>query len=274
MSDNVIDVPWNLTLPQVDVHLVGYGMRLPNDLTIEALAVLKNCKKVFGVPALNAPELGIPPMENLGLLYAPDKNRNETYREWLELVLDAAAADPPVAFATYGSAMAGALVSHRILEEAPRRGLTVHVTNAVSCIDGIWADLNIEPFLGFEIWEATAFVQLAVEPTTRAHLMLPQAPVFEVKTGPNVATQTIATSSTLVRLRDHLLRFYPAEHTVHYVYTGSGTGPAAIGPSVESLPLGDLDHPGRLPLSTLVVPRLARSKQLDFEMPAALAGVR
>ncbi|GAA1972160.1 hypothetical protein [Amycolatopsis minnesotensis] len=47
-----------------------------------------------------------------------------------------------------------------------RRGLTVHVTNAVSCFDGIWADLTIEPFFGFSVWEATAFVKLGIEPDT------------------------------------------------------------------------------------------------------------
>src|SRR5690348_14556137 len=90
-----IDVPWNLVVPEADLYLVGYGMRLPNDLTLEALAVLKSCTRVFGIPPLHAPEFGIPPMENLVLHYASDKNRRATYREWRDLILAAAEADPP-----------------------------------------------------------------------------------------------------------------------------------------------------------------------------------
>ncbi|HEY3610610.1 MAG TPA: SAM-dependent methyltransferase, partial [Pseudonocardiaceae bacterium] len=240
-------------------------MRLPNDFTLEMLAVLKRCKRVFGIPPVRAPEFGLPEMENLGTLYGPDKSRQKTYREWLDLVLDAAAADAPVALATYGSAMVGALVTHRIIEEAPRRGLTVHVSNAISSIDGIWADFNIEPFYGFEIWEATTFVRLGIEPDTRTNLMLPQAPLFGVTNGPDPQNATMAVSSTVAALRDHLLRFYPADHEVHFVRTGSGVGPLSIRPNIETLPLAELDHPGGNTMSTLLIPRLGTHRGLDFD---------
>src|SRR6266540_7144097 len=98
-----IDVPWNLVVPTVDVHLVGYGNRFPNDFTLEMLAVLQRCKRIFAVPPIHAPDFGIPEMESLMHLYGPDKPRTQTYAEMLQLVLAAATADPPVAFATYGS---------------------------------------------------------------------------------------------------------------------------------------------------------------------------
>jgi hypothetical protein len=262
----VVDVPWNLVVPTVDVHLVGYGNRFPNDFTLEMLAVLQRCKRIFALPPLHAPEFGIPEMESLLPLYGPDKCRSETYKEMAELVLAAAGADPPVAFATYGSAMVGTLATHRILEEADRRDLTVHVTNAVSSFDGIWADFNIEPFYGFEVWEAGAFVRLEIEPNTRANLLLPQAPMFGINEGLDPATMTMRSSSTVPELRGHLLRFYPAEHPVHYVKCGGGSGPRLIGADVESMCLRDLDHPGRQQGSTLFVPRVERPGQapLDF----------
>jgi hypothetical protein len=272
-TQGVIDVPWNLVVPTVDIHVLGYGNRLPNDFTLEMIAVLQRCKRSFGAPPIHAPEYGIPPMESLIPLYAPDKPRMRTYLEMLETVLAAAEADPPVAFATYGSAMVGTLVAHLLLERAAERGLTVHVTNAVSSFDGIWADFNIEPFYGFEIWEASALVQLSVEPNTRANLLIPQAPFFEVPEGIDPATMKIRASTTVATLRDHLLRFYPPEHTVHYVYTGSGAGPHLVGAGVETLVLADLDHPGRRPGSTLLVPRLSGGEQgkIDFGSPALLA---
>jgi uncharacterized protein YabN with tetrapyrrole methylase and pyrophosphatase domain len=262
-SRATIEVPWNLVVPEVDIHLVGYGNRLPNDLTLETLAVLQRCKRVFGAPPIHAPAFNIPEMEDLTRLYGNDKPRTETYAEWVRIVLDAAQADPPVALATYGSAMVGMYAAHRILELAPERGLTVHVTNAVSSFDGIWADFNIEPFFGFEIWEATAFLRLGIEPNTRAHLLLPQAPVLNVRQGLDSETMEIELSTSVAKLRDHLLRFYAPDHEVHYVTTGAGTGPHLLASAIETVELRDLDHPGRQPLSTLLVPRAERGR-FDF----------
>jgi hypothetical protein len=266
-AGGIMEVPWNLVVPEVDIHLVGYGNRLPNDMTLEMLAVLKRCKRIFGVPPIHAPEFGIPPMESLLHLYSPDKHRSRTYNEWVGLVLDAAAADPPVAFATYGSAMVGTWSMHRILELAPQRGLTVHVTSATSSFDGIWADFNIDPCLGFEVWEANAFVRLGIEPNTSAHLLLPQAPFLDVSGGVDPETLRLELSSNVSMLRDHLLRFYPPDHKVHFDTTGSGAGPHLKGPDIETLALRDLDHPGRQQASTLLVPR-AELAAIDFERPA------
>ena len=267
---SLVEVPWNLVVPEVDIHLVGYGNQLPNDFTLETLAVLQRCKRVFGVPPIHAPAFNIPPMEDLTELYSPDKRRRETYSAWVEIVLDAAAADPPVALATYGSAMVGMFAAHRILERAADRGLTVHVTNAVSSFDGIWADLNIDPFFGFEIWEATVFVRLEIEPDTRAHLLLPQAPVLNVLDGLDPEKMQIEPSASVSLLRDHLLRFYAPEHAVHFVTTGMWSGPHLIASGIETVALRDLDHPGRQPISTLLVPRAERSR-FDFDRPGRVA---
>jgi len=269
----VLEVGWNLVVPDVDIHLVGYGNRLPNDFTLELLAVLKRCKRIFGLPPIHAPEFGIPPMESLMQYYSPNRRRDKTYDEWVRIVLEAAIEDPPVAFATYGSPMVGTHAPHRLLELAPQRGLTVHVTGATCCVDGIWADFNVDPCHGLEIWEATAFVRLQIVPDTRAHLLLPQVSMLDVSGGIDPQTLRIERSSTVSELRDHLLRFYPADHEVHFDKTGAGAGPHLVAPDVETVTLRDLDHPGRAQASTLIVPRLGDAG-LDFERPAHAAVAR
>lgn len=255
-QDGILEVPWNLVVPEVDIHLVGYGNRLPNDLTLEALAVLKRCKRVFAVPPIHAPEFGIPAMESLMHLYSPERRRLDTYGEWARIVLDAAAADPPVAFATYGSAMVGTFVTHRLIELAAQRGLSLHVTNATSSFDGIWADFDIDPCDGFEIWEATAFMRLEIVPNPCAHLLLPQAPMLDVTGGIDTERMCIEASSTVSKLRDYLLRFYASDHEVHFDTTASGAGEDVLMSEIETVSLRDLDHPGRRQASTLIVPRV------------------
>jgi uncharacterized protein YabN with tetrapyrrole methylase and pyrophosphatase domain len=205
-------------------------------------------------------------------LYGTGKRRTDTYAEMAETVLAAAAADPPVALATYGSAMVGTNPTHLILELAPRRGLSVHVTCAPSSLDGIWADFNIDPLLGCEVWEATAFLRFGIEPDIRAHLVLPQVPVLNVHEGIDPQTLDIEISSTVVELRDHLLRFYPPDHKVHHVTTGSGPG-SLYAPIVETVALRDLRDSGSTRHSTMLVPRIG-APGIDFGRPADIAAAR
>jgi len=263
----VVDVDWNLVVPEVDIHLVGYGDRLPNDFTLEMLAVLQRCTRVFGAPPIHAPDFKVPAMENLLELYSPARHRDESHEEMAEVVLAAAAADPPVALATYGSPMVGTYVAHRVVELAPQRDLTVHVTNAVPSFDGIWADFNIDPFFGFEIWDATTFVRLGVVPSTRAHLLLSQAPMLDVTAGIDLDPPQLGKSPSASVLRDHLLRFYAPEHEVHFVTTEAGTGPHLLAAGIETIALRDLDDLGRRQLGTLLVQRGERLP-FDFERSA------
>jgi hypothetical protein len=222
-SSRPIDVPWELNVPVADLYLVGYGMHLPNDLTLETVAILKRCKRLFGLPPINATAFGIPAMESIAVPDTPDD-------EIVTLVLDAAA-DGPVAFATFGNPMADTPQAHRLVEEAPGRGLTVHVANAVSSLDVIWAKLNIDPFLGCQIWGANDLVLSEAVPDTKTTLLVPPAPANRGK------------------LPDYLLRFYPPDHVVHLV---------AAGPDADSVVtavcLGELAAAARHASSTLVVP--------------------
>lgn len=88
-------------------------------------------------------------------------------------------------------------------------------------------------------------------------------------------------ATLITQLRDHLLKFYPPDHLVHFVWTGSGTGPLAVEPRIETLPIAELDHPGSDVMSTLLIPRIKstikkKTNQIDFvgrqdRQPAGLA---
>jgi Tetrapyrrole (Corrin/Porphyrin) Methylases len=246
-----IGIAWNVVVPEVDVHIVGYGNRLPNEFTLETLAVLKRCKRIFGLPPISAPAFGIPPMEDL-----LERFGDPRHAEIARFVVDAAADDPPVALATLGSPMVAGHAAHRIVEVASQRGLTFHVSNAVPPFDALWADLNIDPFFGFEIWAAATFVREAIEPDTRTHLLLADAPLLE------------AAPAGAAALRDHLLRFYAAEHDVHLIASQTGIGPHALGGGVRTRPLAALDDTGVSSPGSMLVPRV-RHARMDFERPTA-----
>jgi uncharacterized protein YabN with tetrapyrrole methylase and pyrophosphatase domain len=242
-----VDVPWRLHVPCADVHVVGYGNRMPNDFTLEMLAVLKRCRHVFGAPPIHAPQLGIAPMHSLMALYRAGRSRADTYDEMAQTVLAAAATEAPVGLATYGSAMVGMPACHQLIEQASRQRLTVHVTSAPSALDGIWAQLHIDPMAGCEIWDATTFMQTAVTPNTRANLLLAQVALL----------QQTGTDLPVAALRERLLGFYDADLEVHYV-TAPGAVASAPRGDVQTVALRELVSSGRIPLSTLLIPGTSR----------------
>jgi uncharacterized protein YabN with tetrapyrrole methylase and pyrophosphatase domain len=256
------EVPWSLVIPEVDIHLVGYGARLPNDFTLETLAVLQRSKRVFGLPPVHAPEFDVPVMEDLVELAGPDQQRDKFFEEMAQIVVAAAVADPPVALATWGSPVVGSYSSHRVIELACERDLTFHVTNAVPLFDEMWADCNVEPFLGLEIWSAATLLRDAIEPNTGAYLHLTHAPLHDPAGG--------SPEPGLTSLRDHLLRFYPGDHEVFGLTAQPGVGAREIGSGVRSVALRDLDTAGFSHACSLLLPRLERLS-LDFERPAWIA---
>jgi tetrapyrrole (corrin/porphyrin) methylase-like protein len=266
-----VEVPFNLVVAEVDIHVVGYGNRLPNDFTLETLAVLKSCKRVFGAPPIHAPQFGIPAMEDLVELCDSDA-ADELYEEMAEVVLAAAASDPPVAFATFGSPMVGMHPAHRIVELAGQRGLTIHVSNAVPSFDAIWADLNIEPFFGFAIWDMTTFVRLAIKPTRSAHLLLLRGSMVGAADHTERAAANSSAGVPVPVLRDHLLRFYGPEHEVHLVDSKPATGPRLLAAGVKTIALRDLEPSGCPSTSALLVPRAQRAR-FDFDRSVAGAAV-
>jgi uncharacterized protein YabN with tetrapyrrole methylase and pyrophosphatase domain len=240
-----IEVPWELEVPRADVHLVGYGNRLPNDLTLEALAVLKRCRRLFGAPPIHAPSLGLAPMESLMGHYRAGRRRAEIHAAMAEEVLAAGTREAPVGFATYGSAMVGMPVCHQVLAQAAARGLSVHVSGAPSALDGIWAQLGVDPLAGAVVWDATAFIQAGAEPSTGASLMLAAVGLME-----------LSVANPIMALRERLLRFYAADREILFVTAPAATQYAPRA-ELERLRLSDLVRAGAHALSTLVVPAQA-----------------
>jgi uncharacterized protein YabN with tetrapyrrole methylase and pyrophosphatase domain len=249
-SGGMTDVPWQLSVPLADVYVVGYGNRLPNDFSLEMLAVLKRCRRVFGAPPIHMPGLGLAPMESLMAAYRSGRRRADVHDELAETVLAAAEHDAPVAFATYGSAMVGMPACHLLLARAPRRGLSVHVTAAPSSLDGVWTQLGLDPLSGIEIWDATAFMELADEPDRSVSLLLAQVGLMEME----------GISRPIAALRDRLLCCHDADHEVHFV-TVPGAARHVPHADIETLRLGELVRGGRKPLSTLLVPGCKRTAQ-------------
>jgi uncharacterized protein YabN with tetrapyrrole methylase and pyrophosphatase domain len=243
--EKIID---RLELNDADIYVVGYGHRVPDDLTLEGIGALRRSRHIFALPPLGQKELDLPHMIDLTSFYGPRRLRRDTYVDIVESVISAAREDPPVAFVTFGSPVVGVFPAHLFISAGPAHNLRVRVCSGVSFLEGIWTNLNIDPFDGFLVWNATAFLGLKAEPPTAAHLLLVQVPFINAVTGPPTGGWQPV---DLRPLRDHLLKFYDERHQVSFVRVESNELPG----QVISLPLRDLAT-APIDLSSLLVPRV------------------
>jgi hypothetical protein len=244
--------PSGVDVPEAEIYAVGGGMRFANDLTMEALAALRKCRRILGLPPVDLRAFGVRGMHDLGVYYAPGRPRIQTYRTMANIVVACARQGGPVGFFTYGSPIVGVRPTTMIRSEAAARGLRVHVCNAPSFLEALWSELGVDPFDGAAVWCAQRFVERPIAPCTAAVLLLAQATCVDVADAP-VGRHV----GNLARLRDRLLDHYPPEHPVAFMRSHSFSGAAAR----YEMHLRDLaEHTDPL-ADTLVVPPLAGSRR-------------
>lgn len=226
------------TVPHVDVYLVGLGIAGIWHLTREAEACLRASRSVFTVdPGFGVQEhiasLG-PEVHDLLGEYREGGNRLDTYRRMAARVIEAALDDPPACLAVYGHPTFLVHPSVLIQRAAQPLGLDVYVAAGISSLDTMLVDLNIDAaFNGLQIYDASIAVieDRALDPEVPCLLLQPDA------VGSAFFTTNASKASRFDRLRDHLLRFYPADHVVTAVRSSTFAG---FEPDMTSFPLRDL----------------------------------
>lgn len=233
-----------------DIALIGMGIQYVAHMTLEAVATLQRCRRGFvagldqkTVDHLRAtlasylkPGDALPPLLSLSSAYRADRQRGQNYAEAASLVLQAAEAERPVAYLTFGNPVTYDTVTQEILVAAQARNLSVVVIPGVSSIDTVLVDLRQEPGPGLQIFDASCFVGAEVKPDTRFACLLMQVGVF----GTNFPViDREPQGNALAPLKDYLLQFYPPDHSVILVRSGTNLNQAA---NVHRVTVGSLDQ--------------------------------
>jgi uncharacterized protein YabN with tetrapyrrole methylase and pyrophosphatase domain len=131
------------------------------------------------------------------------------------------------------------VTTQEILRGGPARGLTVRVFPAVSAIDTVLVDLNQDiGFSGLQIYDASGLVLYRIEPRVDVPCLLLQPQMFGTA---YAAVGHEPMPNALNPLRDHLLRFYPPEHEVTFIWSAVWW---YEDPEIHRLPLSGLDSVG------------------------------
>jgi siroheme synthase len=193
--------------------IVGSGIKVPDQLTVEALAVLRKASEVWtNVPEPEHPELAktigqVP--HSLWPFFQSDRPRMVNYEAITAHLIERAGAVRLVAYLTQGHPMVLDRVATELMRQGSESGIPVNVIAGVSSIDTILADIRYEPARGLQVFDATNFVRREMKIDGRAGLLLLQPGVFGTDM-PRLNSK--APAPRLTELQDALLDIYPKSH--------------------------------------------------------------
>ncbi len=252
-----------------DVNIVGLGMRLPDHATSETERVIAACNEVLFVDtgiATAAWLRGLCPRvtDLYAASYHERGERLDAYHAMVARTLDAALDHAPIAFAMQGHPLVYAYAPALLRDLAPLLGLSVSTLPGISSMDCLFADLGLDPCTeGLQLYEATDVL-------LRARPLQPDVPLLLWQVGTvesRLHTAHTSRPERFFRLRDHLLRYYPAHHEVLAYFAAPFP---LFPPRIDRFPLGSLAeqaptlHPG----VTLLVPAIGQRPVSDLDLLA------
>jgi len=202
------------------IFIVGLGILNVDHVTRETEAVLRTVEEILYVDTgvatedyLNGLCSRVTPLFHQS--YVDEKNRLHAYHHMAAQVIEAALDHAPVAFAMQGHAVVGAYAPVLIRDAARLLGLRVKVLPGISSLACLFAELMLDPCIhGLQQYEATDLL-------LRRRPLLPDVPAVIWQIGnleTRLHTQRRSRPERFQRFREHLLRFYPADHEVSAVY--------------------------------------------------------
>ncbi len=262
---------------QGSLMVVGTGIKSVGHITLEAQGWIAQADAVpycVTNPATAAwIERANPHAEDLSIFYADDKPRAETYREMTEAILRPVRAGLDVCAVFYGHPGVFVNPSHEAIRLAREEGYRAGMLPAVSALDCLFADLDIDPALpGCQMFEATDYLLNRRRLNPQCHVILWQVGVV----GDRGFSSAGYDARNLPILIEELQRIYGREYEVmHYQAATYPICPALI----QRLPLSQLTPGTVTSTSTLYIPpkdascrdeAMARRLGLDDGLTATL----
>jgi len=237
---------------------VGTGMTLGAHISPIAKSHIEQADLVFSLMATGFSEKWLEGMNSnvrsLQHYYEEGKNRNITYNEMVEAILNAVREGKKVVAAFYGHPGVFACVAHRAIKKAKLEELPASMLPGISAEDCLYADLGIDPGnTGCAHFETSQFMFYKRTIDTAAHLILWQVALAGDKSLGKFSTGR-AYRQVLV---DLLLENYPSNHQV-ILYQAKGIAIDSM--RADKIALADLVDAELFMHTTLVIPPCNKMK--------------
>ncbi len=240
--------------------VVGTGIRLVGQTTLESLACMEQAEKLFYLvndPTTAAWIQGLNPhTESLTDCYVKGIARTRIYRAMADRIVSAVQSGLDVCAAFYGHPGVFVDASHEAIRRTRRAGLPARMLPGISAEDCLVADLGMDPAAnGCQSFEATDFLLSRRKFDPSSALILWQVGVLGEA---SVRDDMSCRPERLEVLTVFLQRHYPPRHRV--VLYEAAQYPVCD-PMIKRIPLAKLRQEKVLPMTTLYVPPTAGRNQ-------------
>lgn len=244
------------------LYVVGTGIGLAGQLTIEARNVVRHADQAF---ALMAEPFSLEVLRELNSrltslsdCYGDGRSRDQSYAVMVDRILEPLEYAQTVAAVFYGHPGVFVWPSHEAIRRARAAGHQATMLPGISAEDCLIADLGLDPGVsGLQTYEACDFLVYPRRFDTRVPLVLWQLAAL----GEANRNRFNADPVWLDALARLLMQDYPAEHGVT-VYEGASF--PLHEPRIEHLPLSRLSSVMITQASTLYVPPMS-APVIDYE---------
>lgn len=234
--------------------VIGTGIRVAGQITIEAKSIVQSVDRVFAVMADNLSlnfltDLN-PNVHSLQHHYSKGRTRDDSYNRMVETILEPIRQGERVCAAFYGHPGVFVWPSHEAIRRARFEGFSATMLPAVSAEDCLFADLGVDPARsGCQSFECMDFLLYGriFDPTAALILWQPAA------LG-DISRSSFKTDPRWVRaLAEVLMEKYPPDHEIT-VYEAASF--PLDDPRIEPVPLNRLHEIEFTQASTLYLPPL------------------
>jgi len=243
---------------QAGLVVVGTGIEFGRHVTERCLSEIREAEVVFCLVdpfALGMIRAFRPDAINLGVHYAPGKDRRDTYREIDASIMAELRAGKHVCAVFYGHPGVFADVPHVVVRKARAEGIPARMEPGISAEACLYANLGLDPgHRGVQSMEATHFLVYDRQIDTAGLVLLWQVALA----GDLSCTRFHAEREGLKALLDKLLRWYPPDHEV-ILYEAAQL--PIQQPRMERLALHALPDARYAEYTTLVIPPLGELKE-------------
>lgn len=245
---------------QPGLVVVGSGIEFGRHASERCLSEIREAEVVFCLVdpfALAMIRDFRPDAINLGVHYAPGKDRRQTYREMDAAIMAEVRAGRRVCAVFYGHPGVYADVPHAVVRKARAEGIPARMEPGVSAEACLYADLGIDPGRrGVQSMEATHFMAFDRQLDVAGLVLLWQVAL----SGDLSCTRLHAEREGVQALVERLLRWYPPDHEV-VLYEAARLPIETF--RAERLPLRDLADAHYEEYTTLVIPPLGTLRDAD-----------
>lgn len=243
--------------------VVGGGIKAIRDMTLGAASEIRFADKVLYCVADPVTEKRIHELnrsaESLYDLYGNGKPRIFTYQEMVEAALRYVREGFRVCLVFYGHPGMFAWSTHEAIRIARQEGYRAELDPGISTEAALFADLGIDPsHFGWQAFDATELLINSRTVDASSHVLIWQAECA----GDSGFNFTGYRKHNFEILVEHLLKFYPSEHSV-IVYDASPY--PHLSPQIQLLTLSTITKEHLSGISTLYLPP-AKTPDIDFEM--------